>query len=209
MAIVSSIPVYQHYAQRAFLERWNRSGKLYLFDKEQRLPQPKSIQSARSIFGLEDMQTVSMENAFFDVERSIGYTDHSGEIKEPAKIQIFAKWIALHLVRNRAHAPNLAGRDYQAQVDSMANSLVQYHAAFQDFKADVLITGDNPVVPFTGTEDFFIAPLSPRRCLYLMPESRFPTEDGGLLFRPSTINQFVYNAATRHCLSFDKNMHLP
>ncbi len=199
---------FQHFIQRAYIERWNSSGTLYVFDKSTRRLIPK--QSANRVFGEDNFQTSQMENAFGDVERHIGYIDHQGTIKDPKMIKIFVKWIALHLVRNALNAPKLAGKSYDSDVSDIANGLARYEAFFQDFRENSLITGDNPVVQIKGSEDvFFIAPLSPRRCIYLMPKARLPAEGGNLGLKIPTINQYVFNAASRHCVSFDQKLHLP
>jgi len=202
------MPQYQHYVQQAYLRRWMRSGRLYLFSKSSRtLVKPAS---AKSIFGEYDWQSPKMESAFAAIERVIGHSDAASEIKDFKQQKIFTDWLALHLVRNGSNLATIKGRDYTVDVDMTSNMLLQRHAFWQDISGDVLITSDNPVVLIRATDgDFFIAPLSPRRCVYVMFNDILPMEGGTPCFKSQTLNQLIMRTAHRHCVSFDRSLHLP
>jgi hypothetical protein len=198
---------FQHYVQQAYLRRWMLSGRLFLFDKQSRTLIKES--SARSIFGEYDWQSAEMESAFTQVEKVIGYTDATSEITGFKKQKLFTDWLALHLVRNGANRAAICGTDYRAEVEKTSNMLLQRHAFWQDFTGDALITSDNPVVLVRASdEDFFIAPLSPRRCVYIMLEDRLPKEGGTPCFKSPTLNGIMLNMAHKHCVSFDASLHL-
>lgn len=92
----------------------------------------------------------------------------------------------------------------------VSHQLIQRHAFFQDFSGDALITSDNPVVVInTNSGDFILAPLSPRRCVYVMHDDCLPKEGGTPCFKPPTLNQIMVNTAHQHCVSFDTSLHLP
>lgn len=192
---------YQHYVQSAYLDRWKVGKYLYLIDKEAGTVQPK--QAAKSIMGMENMQTAAMEQAFAEVEACIGHTDHAGEIVDAGFVRLLAEWMALHLVRNGLNAPTLGTTDYAAMVRRLAGDLAGHHGYWMDFTGDVFITGDNPVVQIRDTkESFFLAALSPRRCVFLVWEDKVPP------FLPPTINWYIYKAASRYCVSFDEHLHI-
>lgn len=202
------MPQYQHYVQQAYLRRWMRSGRLYLFDKNTRALLKST--SSKSIFGAYDWQSPQMEAAFAVIEQAIGHTDATSEIKDFKQQKLFADWLALHLVRNGSNLATIGGKDYTADVEKTSNLLLQRHAFWQDFTGDVLITSDNPVVLIrTNDGDFFLAPLSPRRCVYIMFDDVLPKEGGTPCFKSPTLNQIMMNTAHRHCVSFDKSLHLP
>jgi hypothetical protein len=202
--------MYQHYVQKAFLDRWKRGEKLYIFDKFFHPPRPSPRRSVKREFGSVDWQSSAMEKAFSDVESCVGHTNHSGEITDPKQVGMFMSWMALHLVRNAFNFEKIAGENYDTTVDSVKKRLLNYNVFWQEFECDALITGDNPVVCMnTKTESFFIAPLNPRRCVYLVQGDRLPKEGSALCLHPLTINRIVFNTATRYCLSFDERLHLP
>jgi hypothetical protein len=207
--------MFQHTAQRSFVSRWKVGSHIFRIHKESRIVRP--FQSANHIegFGAENWQSLDMEKAFSDVERVVGYTDHKGEMTDPAKIKTLARWLALHLVRTRRHRDvALAnGRDYRQAVDLFESRLLTFHTFFHDHLDPVFITADNPVVlmgsELPGQHEWIVAPLSPKRCIYAVSGDRIPFEAGHVGVRPSTINQWVFNQATEHCLSFDRSLHLP
>jgi Protein of unknown function (DUF4238) len=199
---------YQHYVQKAYLRRWMGSGYLFLFDKHTR--QLVKQTSAERIFGEYDWQSWEMEVAFFTAEQSVGHTDTRGEFKDFNKQKQFTDWLALHLVRNATNRMQIAGGDYHVEVEKISQQLLARHAFWQDFSGDVLITSDNPIVLINTTAgDFFIAPLSPRRCVYVMFDEMLPKEQGTPGFKSTTLNQIMVNTAHRHCVSFDASLHLP
>ena len=198
---------FQHTAQRAYLERWNDGHGLYLYDKS--TGKFTLEQSAKRILGIENMQSEAMENAFRNVERCIGNTGHLGEMKDNELVRSFAEWMALHLVRNALNASGLGGKDYAAEVRRLGLHLGAHFGFWMDFTGDVFITGDNPVVPVVyNGETFYIAALSPRRCVYLIAEDKIPGEGGKHGLMPPRINQLIHDAASRYCVSFDRNLHL-
>jgi hypothetical protein len=194
---------YQHFVQCAYLERWKTPKYLYLIDKTTGIVTPK--QSAKGIMGMESMQTAAMETAFSKVEQCIGNTAHSGELKDPAQIRLFAEWMALHLVRNALNSGTLAGLDYAREVQRLGLHLGAHYGFWVNFTGDVFITGDNPVVQITDTKKktFYFAALSPRRCVYLVGDDKIPKG-----FMPPTINWYIYKAASRYCVSFDGHLHI-
>ncbi len=207
--------MFQHTSQRSFLNRWKR-GK-YLYRIHRISGAVRRYQGANRIdgFGAEDWQSADMEKAFADVEKVVGYTDHSGELIDQKKIQVLARWLALHFVRTRQHREvALAnGRDYRAAVDLIQEKIQTFHGFFSDFSEPVFITGDNPVALIAtaspGPPEWLVAPLSPTRCIYVMSQNKLPSESGMKLgLRPSTINQLIVNASTEYCLSFDCSLHL-
>jgi hypothetical protein len=198
---------YQHYVQCAYLARWKTAKCLYLIDKATGAVTPK--QSPKGIMGLENMQRAAMETAFSKVEQCIGHTAHPGEIKDAEWIRFLAEWMALHLVRNALNSDTLAGRDYEREVRRLGQLLEAHHGFWMDFTGDVFITGDNPVVPISDrNETFYIAALSPRRCVYLVVDDKIPMEGGKPGFMPPTINWYIYKAASRYCVSFDGCLHI-
>lgn len=163
--------------------------------------QPK--QAAKRILGMENMQSAAMEQAFAEVEKCIGHTDHVGEIVEPAFVRLLAEWMALHLVRNALNAPTLGSTDYAPFVRRLADHLAAHHGHWMDFNGEVFIAGDNPVVEIRDSkESFYLAALSPRRCVFLVWEDKVPP------FLPPTINWYIYKAASRYCVSFDEHLHI-
>ena len=204
--------MYQHYTQRAYLERWKVNGYLFLFDKSGDLTKPESIQSAAKIFGIDDWQSVDQENAFAAVERAKGHTHHVGEITDAAKISILARWMALHAVRNGINAPDISKINYETEVDKLAARFEGHYGFFQDFAAESLITGDSPVVWVRHEKspvDFYIAPAGPKRCVYLMPDDITFSHNGKPLFQADEINRLVFKNAARYCVSFDASLHQP
>ena len=199
---------YQHYIQQAYLRRWMRSGGLFLFDKNTRTLVKNA--HAKRVFGEYDWQSAEMESAFSHIEQVTGHTDAPSEIKDFKKQKLFTDWLALHLVRNGSRLATISGTDYRADVEKTSNMLLQRHAFWQDFTGDVLITSDNPVVLIRATNgDFFIAPLSPRRCVYVMFDEVLPKEGGTPCFKSPTLNHIMVNTAHRYCVSFDASLHLP
>jgi hypothetical protein len=207
--------MFQHTAQRAFLSRWKIGSHFYRIHKSSRKARP--FQSAKHIegFGAENWQSQDMEDAFREVERDVGYTHQQGEITDPEKKRILARWLALHLVRTRRHRDDALakGRDYRPAVDLFQDKLLTFHTFFQDHREAVFITGDNPIV-LMGSDNpwndgWLVAPLSPNRCVYALPGDRIPHEAGLAGIRPSTINNWILNAATEFCLSFDRSLHIP
>ena len=198
---------FQHTAQRAYLERWKVEGCLYLYDKS--LGQFAKKQSAKSILGMENMQSEAMEKAFCRVEECIGHTTHVGEMKDERLVRSFAEWMALHLVRNALNASELFGKNYAAEVQRLSLHLGAHFGFWMDFTGDVFITGDNPVVPviYEG-ETFYVAALSPRRCVYLVAEDKIPGEGGKQALMPPRINRLIHDAATKYCVSFDRELHI-
>jgi hypothetical protein len=153
--------------------------------------------------GMENMQTAAMEQAFADVESCIGHTNHRGEIVDDPFVRLLAEWMALHLVRNALNAPTIGAADYSPFVRRLAVHLAGHHGYWMDFDGDVFITGDNPVVEIsTSKESFYLAALSPRRCVFLVWEDKVPP------FLPPTINWYIYKAASRYCVSFDEHLHI-
>ncbi|HXB02856.1 MAG TPA: hypothetical protein VNV15_08575 [Opitutaceae bacterium] len=197
------------------MNRWKVGSHVYRIGKASRAV--KTFQSANHLpgFGAEDWQSLEMERCFSDVEKVVGYTEHKGEILDSKKIQILARWLALHFVRSRRHREVALsnGRDYRSAVDLVEETILGYHGFFADFTGPVFITGDNPVAlmgtPRPGTPEWFVAPLSPTRCIYVMEKNELPSEPGFHGLRPTTINQLILNAATECCLSFDRSLHLP
>ncbi len=149
------------------------------------------------------------------VEGVIGYTDVPGEILDPKKIMVLARWLALHFVRARRHRDvALANeRDYRMAVDLVQDRIATYYGFFADFSRPVFITGDNPIVlvgtPSAGPPEWIAAPLSPTRCIYVMSQDHLPCESGIRGLRPSSVNELIYREATEFCLSFDRSLHLP
>lgn len=204
--------MYQHYTQRAYLEQWNTGGGLFVFDKAGDLGKPINKGSAKRIFGIEDWQSMELENAFSDVETVKGNVDHVGEITSPKMIAQLARWMALHVVRNGINAPTVASFDYRPEVDRLAALFELHHGFWQDFATDCLITGDSPVVRVANQRspiEFIVAPANPRRCVYLMPGDIGFSHNGKPLFQPDQINRLVMNNAARYCVSFDPGLHLP
>jgi hypothetical protein len=197
---------YQHYVQSAYLYRWKVTKYLYLIDKTTGTVSPKS--AAKRIMGMKNMQTAAMETAFGKVEECIGHTAHQGEIMDTVSIRLLAEWMALHLVRNALNASSIGTADYVPLVKKRAADLANYHGRWMDFTGDVFITGDNPVVEIRDShESFYIAALSPRRCVYLVWDDKIPWEHGQPGFMPPTINWYIYKAASRYCVSFDEHLH--
>ncbi len=204
--------MYQHYTQRAYLERWKVGGVFFLFEKEHGACAPQQKTSAGKIFGLDDWQSMDLENAFADVEQCVGHIDAVGEVTEAEKMRLLSRWLALHAVRNGLNAPDIAKINYGGEVDRLAAHFEGHFGFWQEFQVNSLITGDNPVVWMkheATTADFYIAPVSPKRCVYLMPDDRIFQRNGKPLFQAVEINQFVYRAATKFCVSFDADLHLP
>ena len=202
------MPQYQHYVQQAYLRRWVKAGHLFLFDKNTRKLVGRA--SSKRVFGELDWQSQEMETAFAEIERVVGNTDATTEIRDFQQMRKFTGWLALHLVRNGSNLQSRRGTDYRAEVENTSNMLLQWHGFWQNFQEDALITSDNPVVLIRSTTgDFFIAPLSPRRCVYVVPEDRLPMEHNAPCFSPPTLNQIMLNTAHSHCVSFDANLHLP
>jgi hypothetical protein len=207
--------MFQHTSQRSFLNRWKLGSHMYRIGKNSRAVKP--FQSANRIdgFGAENWQSLEMEKAFADVEKVVGYTDNPGELLDTKKIQMLSRWLALHFVRARRHRDVALsnGRDYRSAVDLVERAIMSYHGYFADFTQPVFITGDNPVAlvgtPRPGTPEWFVAPLSPSRCIYVMSQNLLPSEPGLHGLRPTTINQLILNEATDYCLSFDRSLHLP
>jgi hypothetical protein len=192
---------YQHTAQRAYLERWNGGRGLYLYDKN--TENFALEQSAKRILGFDNMHSDAMENAFRNVEKCIGNTAHVGEMKDDKLARAFAEWMALHLIRNALNAGDLRGKDYATEVKALGSHLGAHFGFWMDFTGDVFITGDNPVVEIRDRkESFFLAALSPRRCVFLIREDKIPP------FLPPTINWYIYKAASRYCVSFDEELHI-
>jgi hypothetical protein len=199
---------YQHIVQQAYLRRWMHTGNLFLFDKHSRKLIKKT--TARKVFGEFDWQSDQMESAFSNVEKTIGHTDMHGEFKDFHKQKLFTDWLALHLVRNRTNLSGIIGKDYRAMVECLSQKLMTYHAFWQDFTEDAIITSDTPVILISHPNgDFFIAPLSPRRCVYLMYANALPLDQGTPCFKSNTINRFMINTSNSHCVSFDNSLHLP
>jgi len=203
------MPQFQHYVQQAYLRRWTRPRDyLFLFDKGTRTLLRRT--SSKSVLGEFDWQSQEMESAFAQVESVIGNTDATSEITDFRGKKEFTDWLALHLVRNRANLATIRGTDYQSRVRDTSNMLLQWHGFWQNFTENVLITSDNPVVLIRSTTgDFFIAPLSPRRCVYVVPQDRMPMEHNAPGFWPPTLNQIMVNTARSYCISFDASLHLP
>lgn len=194
---------YQHLVQRAYLERWKVAKYLYVIDKTNGGVIPR--QSAKGIMGKEGMQTAEMESAFEKTERCIGNTAQPGEIIDRGQIHLFAEWMALHLVRNALNSDKLAHSDYAHEVRQLSLYLGKHYGYWMDFSRDILITGDNPVVQILDTkgQGFYFAAMSPRRCVFLVDRDRIPKD-----FMPPTINWYIYKAASRYCVSFDRYLHI-
>jgi hypothetical protein len=198
--------VFQHLTQRAYLDQWKLGKHLYLIDCKTHEATP--FQSARSILGMEDVQSQEMEDAFADVERSLHELKSDAEVTDPNTIYKMAKWTALHYVRSKRHVEILK-TDYRLEVEGFTNSLVQLHAFFVSRRpnADGLveptfITCDNPCLYLKhGDLVFWLVPLSPFKYISFAPQR------GWYESLPWDFNKNVLAAATEYCVSFDPLLH--
>jgi Protein of unknown function (DUF4238) len=197
--------MFQHLTQRAYLERWNTNGKIYLFSKcENRWKPPKN--SARKILGLEDVQSQAMETAFANVETCIGHTDDDALIGSDEKANTFATWIALHGLRNARNADSLKNGDYKRIVEELAHYLRLHYAFFLKTPEDALITCDNPITklryPDAGEDkELFFAPISPRRAVVIVQDDKVPVVSS------QNWNESTFRNATDICVSWDSALH--
>jgi hypothetical protein len=195
--------MFQHLAQRAYLERWKINEKIHLFSKsENRWMRPKD--SAKRILGLEDMQSQIMETAFANVETCIGHTDDDALIESDEKATTFATWIALHGLRNALNAGSLKDRDYKKDVEELARRLRQHYAFFLTTAENALITCDNPITKLVYKDagkdkDLFFAPLGPRRAVVILPDDKVPVA--------IPWNELTFRNATNICVSWDSSLH--
>ena len=121
---------FQHLTQKRYLDRWNLNGHLYLINKNTMNVTP--FQSAKSILGMEDIQTPAMETAFGDVESCIGNIHTQGQLTDPKDVRKLAKWIALHAIRCKRYAHVLATLDYRGDVEKLADYFQQHHAVIRE-----------------------------------------------------------------------------
>jgi|GEM_PF-4057767 len=197
--------MFQHFTQKAYLERWKTNGKIYLFSKlENRWTKPKD--SAERILGLDDMQSPEMETAFANVETCIGHTDDGTLIGSDEKANTFATWIALHARRNARNADSLKNCDYKKTVEELAHHLRQHYGFFLKTTQNALITCDNPITKLKYEDagegkELFFAPISPRRAVVIISDDKVP------VVSPSQWNELTFRNATDICVSWNNDLH--
>jgi hypothetical protein len=197
--------MFQHFTQKAYLERWKANGKIHLFSKRKNeWTKPKN--SAKRVLGLNDMQSTAMETAFAAVETCIGHTDDCTLIGSDEKANAFATWIALHARRNARNADGLKDCDYKKSVAELAHHLRQHYAFFLKTREDVLITCDNPITKLRyedagENKELFFAPLSPRRAVVIVQDDKVP------IVSPPQWNELTFRNATDLCVSWNNDLH--
>jgi hypothetical protein len=201
--------MYQHFIQQAYIGQWKTGAELHIFDKESRTWATKL--TASRLFGEEDWQSLELETAYAEAEGAIhDFVENVGEITDERLARCFVTWLALHSVRNLRNRDALKQEDYRHEVARVKSYFESRCGQWLNFPADVLITADNPVVflDFGGTA-VEVAPLSPRRAIILCPTFGDPVmSDGQLPFLAFKINTYLLRAATRHCVSADRDLHL-